>query len=99
MEFNTIVYEKGDGIALVTLNRPKSLNALCDELIGELGMVFHEIDEDRDIAVVIITGGEKVLLRAQTSRKSAKSPLRLRPISLYPGSMRFSTESKPVPNR
>lgn len=59
MEFKTIVYEKSDGIALVTLNRPKSLNALCDELIGELGMVFNEIDEDRDIAVVIVTGGEK----------------------------------------
>ena len=60
MGFNTIVYEKGDGIALVTLNRPKSLNALCDELIGELGMVFHEIDEDPDTSVVIITGGDKV---------------------------------------
>ncbi len=60
MEFNSIVYEKGDGIALVTLNRPKSLNALCDELIGELSMVFHEIDEDRDTSVVINTGGDKV---------------------------------------
>ncbi len=59
MGFNTIVYEKSDGIALVTLNRPKSLNALCDELIGELGMVFHQIDEDLDTAVVIITGSEK----------------------------------------
>jgi enoyl-CoA hydratase/carnithine racemase len=35
--FNSIAYEKGEGIALVSMNRPKSLNALCDELIGELG--------------------------------------------------------------
>ncbi len=60
MAFNTIVYEKSDGIALVTLNRPKSMNALCNELIGELGVVFHQIEEDPDVAVVILTGGEKV---------------------------------------
>lgn len=59
MGFNTITYEKGDGIAVVTLNRPKSLNALCDELIAELGTVFGQIVEDRDVAAVIVTGSAK----------------------------------------
>jgi enoyl-CoA hydratase len=59
MGFNTITYDKGDGIGVVTLNRPKSLNALCDELIAELGTVFDEIAEDRDVAAVIITGSAK----------------------------------------
>jgi len=59
MGFNTITYEKGDGIAVVTLNRPKSLNALCNELIGELGTVFGHIGEDRDVAAVIVTGSAK----------------------------------------
>jgi enoyl-CoA hydratase len=59
MGFNTITYDKGDGIGVVTLNRPKSLNALCDELIAELGTVFDEIGEDRDVAAVIITGSTK----------------------------------------
>jgi enoyl-CoA hydratase len=59
MGFNTITYDKGDGIGVVTLNRPKSLNALCDELIAELGTVFDEIGEDRDVAAVIITGSAK----------------------------------------
>jgi len=59
MGLNTILYEKHDGVAFVTLNRPKSLNALCEELIGELGEVFQDIDKDRDTAAVIITGGPK----------------------------------------
>lgn len=59
MGFNTIVFEKKDGIALVTLNRPKSLNALCEELIVELGLAFGEIEKDSEIAAVIITGSEK----------------------------------------
>ena len=59
MGFNTIVYEKTDGIAIVTLNRPKSLNALCGELMDELGVAFGEIEKDGESAVVIITGSEK----------------------------------------
>lgn len=59
MAFNTITYEKSDGIAVVTLNRPKSLNALCDELIAELDTVFAQIGEDPDVAAVIVTGSAK----------------------------------------
>ena len=59
MGFNTIVCEKKAGFALVTLNRPKSLNALCEELIVELGQAFSEIEKDVECAAVIITGSEK----------------------------------------
>ena len=59
MGFNTIIYEKKESVAHITLNRPKNLNALCDELLGELGEVFSAIEEDRDTGVVIITGNQK----------------------------------------
>ena len=34
--YNTLLTEKRRNVAVVTLNRPKALNALCDELIAEL---------------------------------------------------------------
>ncbi len=59
MEYQTILYEVENGIALIRLNRPKSLNALNHELIGELGAVFDRIGSDDAIGAVIVTGSEK----------------------------------------
>lgn len=60
MNFETILYEKDEGIGIVTLNRPKSMNAISRLLISELDAVFGEIGDDSDISAVIITGNEKV---------------------------------------
>ena len=47
-------------IAVVTINRPKSLNALNSETLAELNETFKEIENRKDIKVVILTGsGEK----------------------------------------
>src|SRR5262249_15081879 len=52
--------EKKNGIAYVTIDRPKVLNALNAATIGELQEVFAELAADRDTRVVILTGaGEK----------------------------------------
>ncbi len=59
MEYQTILYEVENGIALIRLNRPKSLNALNHELVGELGAVFDRIGSDDAIGAVIVTGSEK----------------------------------------
>lgn len=59
MNYNTILYEKSEGIALIRLNRPKSLNALCRELIDEIDHVVNVIGDDQEVAVAIITGSEK----------------------------------------
>ncbi|EER08882.1 conserved hypothetical protein [Perkinsus marinus ATCC 50983] len=48
------------GTALVTLNRPKSLNALCDDLMKELSSATNALDKDDAIHAIVITGaGEK----------------------------------------
>ncbi|GBC60233.1 crotonase [Desulfonema ishimotonii] len=60
MSFNTIIYEQDGGIGIVTLNRPRSMNALNNELIRELGAVLDEIAGDGTISAVIIRGHEKV---------------------------------------
>ena len=59
MSFNTILVEKRDRVGLVTLNRPKALNALCAELIGELERALDEMESDPNIAVIVVTGSEK----------------------------------------
>ncbi|WP_273187694.1 enoyl-CoA hydratase-related protein, partial [Hyphomonas adhaerens] len=54
--YNTITFEHSDRIALVTINRPESLNALNQEVMSEVAHVFGEIDRNKDIAVSVLTG-------------------------------------------
>ncbi len=60
MNFNTLLYEKDGGLGTITLNRPKSLNGLNDELLRELSLLMDEIARDDEVRVVILTGGSKV---------------------------------------
>jgi len=58
--YKTLLYEKADGIAKVTLNRPEALNALNSTVYNELYDVFEAIEHDDEVMVVILTGsGEK----------------------------------------
>ena len=57
---NNLLMEVENEIAVVTINRPKSLNALNSETLAELDQCFSEISRRKDIRVVILTGsGEK----------------------------------------
>ncbi len=59
--FNVEVAE--EGIALVTINRPKVLNAVDFPTIKELGRVFDSLEEDKSLRAVILTGaGEKAFV-------------------------------------
>lgn len=59
MAFETITSEKRDGIGVITLNRPKVLNALNSTLMGELGEALAAHEADDEVAVMVITGSEK----------------------------------------
>ncbi len=59
MAYEMILTETRGPVALITLNRPKALNALCDQLMGELGQALLAYDADPAIAAIIITGSEK----------------------------------------
>ncbi|GFF94630.1 probable enoyl-CoA hydratase, mitochondrial [Aspergillus lentulus] len=47
------------GVGLITLNRPKALNALSSPLFKELNDALSKYEEDKDIGAVVITGSEK----------------------------------------
>ena len=59
MEFILVKKDHAPHVALIQLNRPKELNALNLQLMGELRDTLKEIDEDDRIRVVIITGNER----------------------------------------
>ncbi len=50
---------EGEQVAIVTLNRPKQLNALNDQLMDELGHALKGFDADPAIGCMVITGSEK----------------------------------------
>jgi len=59
MAFETIIVETRRHVGLITLNRPKALNALCAALIRELGQALDAFEADDEIGAVVITGSEK----------------------------------------
>lgn len=46
-------------VALIRLNRPRALNALCDELMSELGEALREFDSDKSVGAIVLTGSDK----------------------------------------
>ena len=60
MSYETIqVRTEGGRVGVVTLNRPKQLNALNDQLMDELGAALKGFDADAAIGCMIVTGSEK----------------------------------------
>ncbi|HMD95726.1 MAG TPA: enoyl-CoA hydratase-related protein [Terriglobia bacterium] len=63
MSFETLLYEKRDGIGAVTVNRPEKLNALNHKVMQDLRACFEDIQKDDEVRAVILTGsGEKAFV-------------------------------------
>ncbi|THF67170.1 enoyl-CoA hydratase/isomerase family protein [Pseudothauera nasutitermitis] len=56
MAYETIVYERREGIAEIRLNRPQRLNAVTEQLYAELQEALAEAEADGDARVVLLTG-------------------------------------------
>jgi len=72
MAFETILVEKRDAVAVVTLNRPKQLNALNNRLVAELGKALAGFDADPDIAAVVLTGSDKAFAAGADVKEMAE---------------------------
>src|SRR5258706_855148 len=59
MNYENILVEKRGKIGLITLNRPKQLNALNDALMNELGAALVDFDADPEVGCLVLTGSEK----------------------------------------
>jgi enoyl-CoA hydratase len=57
--YANIIVETRERVGCITLNRPQRMNALSDELMGELERALSAFDADPGIAAVVLTGNEK----------------------------------------
>ena len=76
--FEVVIYEKQDGIAYVTLNRPQALNAYSIRMRDELYEILGAIKDDSEVEVVILKGaGEKAFCAGAdlTEFLTAPSPI------------------------
>ncbi|MYM28573.1 enoyl-CoA hydratase [Duganella sacchari] len=59
MQYEDLIVEVHDKVALIRLNRPKALNALNDRMMNELGDALYKFDADPAIGCIVLTGSEK----------------------------------------
>jgi enoyl-CoA hydratase/carnithine racemase len=74
MVYNTIDVTRDDGYAVVTLNRPKEMNALSLEMRYELENCFRTLEIDGSVKVVILTGGDYVFSAGMDIKEMAALP-------------------------
>jgi len=58
-KYEHILVEKRGAVAIVTLNRPKVLNALCAKLAIEIAEAMLDLDHDKAVAAIVITGDKR----------------------------------------
>jgi len=59
MTYENILVETRGAVGLITLNRPKALNALCDALVREMGRALDGFETDAAIGAVVVTGSDR----------------------------------------
>jgi enoyl-CoA hydratase len=100
MEFKLIIYEKSEGIATITLNRPEALNAFSKEVVTEIMQALEDVKNDESVRVVVLTGaGEKAFSAgADIKAMVGMNALKARELSLMGEKLCVALESleKPV---
>lgn len=59
MSFEHILTSTHNETGIITLNRPKALNALCQALMDEMTVAVEQFEADPKISVIVVTGSEK----------------------------------------
>lgn len=70
--FETLLVETRGSVGLITLNRPKALNALNATLIAELGRALEAFESDEAVGAVVIAGSEKAFAAGADIREMAE---------------------------
>jgi enoyl-CoA hydratase len=95
-----VIYEKSEGIATITLNRPETLNAFSKEVVEEVLQALEDVKEDESVRVVVLTGaGEKAFSAgADIKTMIGMNALKARELSLMGQKLCLALENleKPV---
>ncbi len=76
--YNTVLVERDDGIAVVSLNRPASLNAFNAQLRHELRQAVREVNDDPAVRVVILTGAGRAFCAGADLAETGENPASFR---------------------
>ncbi|HEY6874141.1 MAG TPA: enoyl-CoA hydratase-related protein [Geobacteraceae bacterium] len=72
MEFKNLLIETADGVATLTINSPRTLNALNSQVLGELECALFELNRDGAVKAVILTGaGDKAFVAGADIKEMA----------------------------
>ena len=100
MDFKYIIYEKSDGIATITLNRPEAMNAFSKDVVSEILNALEDVRNDDAVRVVVLTGaGEKAFSAGADIRSMVgMTALKARELSLMGEKLCLAFENleKPV---
>jgi enoyl-CoA hydratase len=100
VEFKYIIYEKTEGIATITLNRPEALNAFSKEVVAEVLQAIEDVKTDETIRVLVLTGAGEKAFSAGADIKAMKgmTALKARELSLMGEKLCLAFENleKPV---
>ncbi len=99
MAYKNIIVEKKDAVGTIKINRPKVLNALNKDTILELTETVEELDKDKNIKVVILTGeGDKAFIAgADISQMKDMSPLEAKEFAEMGHNLLINIESSRLP--
>lgn len=78
MQFETILYEVGDRIATITLNRPAQLNAVSPLMVRELRAAYAAAESDEAVWIILVTGAGRAFCAGHDVRVGGK-PAWVRP--------------------
>jgi enoyl-CoA hydratase/carnithine racemase len=100
VEFKYIIFEKREGVATITLNRPQALNAFSREVVEEILVALEDIRKDENVRVVVLIGaGEKAFSAgADIKAMAGMTALKARELSLMGERLcgRLESLEKPV---
>jgi enoyl-CoA hydratase len=98
MEYKNIIVKHEGAVAIITLNRPKALNALNSELLQELVAALEAIDSDDQLHVTVLTGSERAFAAGADIREMApKSYLEMYRENFFAGAAdRIAAMRKPI---
>lgn len=72
MAYETIIFDKDDGVVKITLNRAHALNALNQALLAELCDALAQADSDDEVGCIVITGSEKAFAAGADIKEMAE---------------------------
>ncbi|MEM3640750.1 MAG: enoyl-CoA hydratase-related protein, partial [Candidatus Bathyarchaeia archaeon] len=100
MEFKNTLYEKKDGRAIITINRPSVLNVLNEETMLEILSELEDAEKDDNIKVLVLTGAGEKSFCAGLDLKSVKeiTPVKMWELSrlLHKVTLVIEENEKPV---